>query len=205
MKKQKTNATKKKALTTSIPTTQDDTREKQIIKYFKLTPVQSRILHDAEDIFLNPYEAKSVTKKKGVSTARQVHLAKIAKWRTRYWIFAKGPSKGKGMQIEEIYIHHPSTLEPFFKQCEQKIEPIIALGEQVITALEGQKFDFDIIRTTFERGSRLDDPTISWKLVQTGLALPIDDTDAATKILADFVAANPLAGDLAFCPIAISA
>ena len=79
--------------------TQDDSREKQIIKLCQLIKVDSRCLHDAEDKKGNMFEVKTLTSPyKGISTARQVHVKKINKWRQRYWLFAKGKKNTKGIQ-----------------------------------------------------------------------------------------------------------
>lgn len=175
---------------------QDDSREKQIIRHCGLVEEESRILHDATDpIYDFPFEIKSVTKNKGVSTARQVHVRKVEKWRSRYWICAKGPRTKSGMDIKELYLLHPEDLEPFFSKCEKKIRSKFDVGIDVLVAAYQSGMDKEVLRQvkkTLEVGTRLDDPTIPWRLVQTGLPLSIENSLAASESILEFIGKRPL-------------
>jgi len=175
--------------------TQDNTREVQIVEHCELRPIRSRIKHDADDEFWNWYELKSVTKYKGVSTARQVHLKKIEKWRLMYWIFANGPKTKTGMKIEELFIHHPETLEPFFKKCEYKIRSKLDKCDKVLQAAKSTGLSDVLlaeVEYAMEVGTRLDDPTIPWSLIKSGLELPVNDSETTGYIIREFVRNVPL-------------
>ncbi len=173
--------------------TQDNGRELQVIKYLQLTSGNTRIGDDAY-IDQIPIEVKSVTKNKGVSTARQVHLNKINKWRKYYWVFAKGPVIESGMKIDYLFVCHPRTLEPFFVKCENKIKSKWNKCQQLIDSSKDlDETTMSEVKKIMEVGTRLDDPSISWKLISTvGHSLPIDDSDKASSIIREYINQNPL-------------
>lgn len=176
--------------------TQDDSREKQIIKLCQLIKVDSRCLHDAEDKKGNMFEVKTLTSPyKGISTARQVHVKKINKWRQRYWLFAKGKKNTKGMKIEDLYIHHPNSLEPFFMKCEERINKAIRACSCLIKAAKKINMPIREIKEVLriiEIGARLDNPTISQKLMKSGFRLSTKNSKTLKKEMNFFVAKYPL-------------
>lgn len=178
--------------------TQDDARQKQIASVCGLTHnAKSRIAEDAFDALGRAFEIKSVTKDKGVSTSRQVHRPKINKWRSQYWIIAKGPKTEDGMEIRECFIAHPEDLEPFFSACERKIDRYKSECDAVLAAAARQGITPDIIarvRQVIEVGTRLDDPTIPWRLVKTLTPIPLDAIEHASRVIQDFVCRRPLGG-----------
>ena len=97
--------------------------------------------------------------------------------------------------MEELYIHHPGTLEPFFEKCEHKIRTKLDKCQAVLVAAEIAGMAKDVlneVETVMEVGTRLDDPTIPWSLVKNGLELPINDSEATGYIIREFVSKNPL-------------
>jgi len=177
--------------------TQDNSRENQIINLCSLEKQPGRIGVDARDIWHKyPYEIKSVTKNKGVSTARQVHVNKINKWRSIYWIFAKGLKTIDGMTINELFIAHPDDLEPFFKKCENKINDKLKLCKTVLRAAKKQKISktiLDTVKKTMEVGTRLDDPCIPWKLItENGTPLTKTNKRKIKKEIKSFVEEYPI-------------
>lgn len=149
---------------------QDREREDLLVKMFDLTPAnKNRIGIDAIDEFKNSYELKTTTKS-GVSTARDVGLNHLKKWRNLYWIFAKGCYVKDQFIIEEIYFLSPTDLEVWFRKIESKLIEKNVLFERIIQLLQQYHFtqkEIEQIEYIFQRGVLLNDPNIPWSYIQS--------------------------------------
>jgi hypothetical protein len=164
-------------------TAQYDIREKQLIKMFGLFKDRSEHPREGVDAFFAldesvfPFELKSTTKKnKSVSTARDLGMRHIHKFRQRHWLFAIMESRS----IAEVRYGSPSMMEPWIS----KIEAKILKGENLKRNCMGILFDnFDVmglndalqIEKYINRGITLNDPCIPWSLIRT---LPVVENRA---------------------------
>jgi hypothetical protein len=115
------------------------------------------------------YELKSTTRDR-VSSARDVGMDHLTKWRQLNWIFGRGNYKGRTFDFEQIYLLTPAQMEPWFCVMEAKITRDDALFKQVLIVLERTGFcaaERERVQLAFRRGVLLNDPTISWGYIQT--------------------------------------
>jgi len=113
---------------------QDDIRERTVCKMLGLLrSEESPFSHltkkregiDAFDDHGNPFEIKGTSEDRNdgcFSTARDVTVNKVNKWRKQYWIFAIGDNYEARYDCKELYIFHPSQLEFFFLDVQRRIE-----------------------------------------------------------------------------------
>ncbi len=175
--------------------TQDDAREIQIINLCSLIKSDVRDGIDAFDESGNLFEIKSTTKKsKSISTARDVHLHTVERWRKQHWIMAWGSKTEKGMDIKELYVAHPDDLEPFFQKVESKIRKKYEVAAKFIMAntSEPEEDRVEALKVV-KRGSSLNDPTISWKLIRERCT-PLDASNPteASRAVRHFISAKPV-------------
>ena len=118
---------------------QDDRREKELIQLIGLRGGSSRSGVDAFFDFsakgvkyATPIELKSTTSR-SVSTARDVGLGHIERWRQRVWVF--GFYDRAGIRLERVLALGPQEMEPWIGQIERYIGPDIAIGERVAMRL----------------------------------------------------------------------
>lgn len=83
--------------------------------------------------YATPIELKSTTSK-SVSTARDVGLSHVEKWRSRVWIF--GFYDPSGDQLESLLVLGPRDMEPWISQIEHYIAPDMRIGERSARRLE---------------------------------------------------------------------
>ena len=92
----------------------------QILLLTGLKKIPCRHGNDAIDARGNEYEIKSVDhrkKQKGFSTGHHVKASTIERYRTAHWIFAVY----SGVNLKEIYLMTPSSLESVFKKWEDRL------------------------------------------------------------------------------------
>jgi hypothetical protein len=166
---------------------QDNEREAQLVTWFALQSTnENRIGIDAADEFNYQYELKTTTKA-GVSTARDVGLNHIAKWRKLIWICAKGHYQGDEFIITDTYVLYPSNLEQWFRKIEAKVTRRKALFSTVISLMRKSGFaDTELVdvESAFERGVLLNDPNIPWSYVeQNGVRIDKDHAAELRRLL----------------------
>ena len=118
---------------------QDDRREVELRELIGLRSGESRSGVDAYFDFSDgnrryavPVELKSTTNRT-VSTARDVGLAHIRKWRSRLWIFGFYDSSGATM--ESLLILGPDDMEGWIARVERYIAPDFLIGERAAERL----------------------------------------------------------------------
>jgi hypothetical protein len=100
---------------------QDREREDALIRRLDLQSANAnRIGIDAHDEFGNNYELKTTTQAR-ISTARDVGLNHLNKWRELFWICSKGHYGSGGFQFTETYFLFPAQLEEWFSRIEDSI------------------------------------------------------------------------------------
>jgi hypothetical protein len=115
------------------------------------------------------YELKSTTRDR-VSSARDVGLDHLRKWRQLNWIFGRGNYEGRAFKFEEIYLLTPAQMEPWFEIIEEKITEDDALFARILRVLKKEGFtvaERERVQRAFRRGVLLNDPKIRWTYVQT--------------------------------------
>jgi hypothetical protein len=127
---------------------QDDSREQELCNLFNLVwdPDHSR---GGEDAWFEakvkgrsvqvPVEVKSTTTS-SVSTARDVGLDHIHKWREKIWVigyYSTERSRGKPRLVSTLCLT-PDEMEPWIAQVEQYIAPDFAIGQRSATRLTKQ-------------------------------------------------------------------
>jgi hypothetical protein len=149
---------------------QDKDREDALVKMFGLIPTnQNRIGIDAKDEHNNQYELKTTTKS-SVSTARDVGMNHLKKWRSLFWICSKGHYENDDFCFEETYFLFPEDLEPWFLQIETKLTSKDLLFQRIIDLLCHNGFTQDEISQleyVFQRGVLLNDPNIPWSYIKS--------------------------------------
>lgn len=80
-----------------------------------------------------PIELKSTTVG-SVSTARDVGLGHIEKWRARLWVF--GFYSSSGGVLERVLTLGPDDMEPWISRIERYIAPDFMIGERTAAKLE---------------------------------------------------------------------
>jgi hypothetical protein len=124
---------------------------------------------DASDGEGRLFELKSTTRDR-VSSARDVGMDHLAKWRQLNWIFGRGTYRGRHFGFEEIYFLTPAQMEPWFTVIESKLTRDDALFERVLKVLERAGFgvmERERVQHAFRRGVLLNDPKIPWGYVRT--------------------------------------
>jgi len=174
---------------------QDNRSETQIARHVGLTASEKRAGSDATDSHGNSFELKSATKT-GVTTARDVGVHTIAKWRKTYWVVATGSKRAGEFEISSIYVAHPQDLEPWF----DKLENLLLAEERVCVRVlkaaakaGAAKDDIAFVLRKCERGITRNNPKIPLRLFQEH-CLKLNHTNriAAKKQLAEFVRNRPL-------------
>jgi hypothetical protein len=124
---------------------------------------------DAEDEKGRLYELKSTTRDR-VSSARDVGMGHLTKWRQLNWIFGRGHYKGRTFDFEQIYFLTPAQMELWFSTMEAKLTRDDELFRRVLRVLKRAGFtasERDRVQLALQRGVRLNDPKIPWGYVQT--------------------------------------
>ncbi len=162
-------------------TTQDDSRENEQIKIFKLMPYKGRSNKYTPDAYLQikakKYDIELKTrdiKKSGISTSREFSFQKIEEWKKNDgFIFSSYEKLPNGFIFHQHIFCTPEQLKPFFDKQEEKqneghagrigwktynekIRPLLVKDENVEPLLEQ-------IDKTILQGTKLNDPKISWK------------------------------------------
>lgn len=165
-------------------TVQDDQRERELCRIFNLhwSPEHQR---DGTDAYFNlevngknisiPVEVKSTTGD-SVSTARDVGMAHIKKWRSRFWVIGFY-TKTRNPDLVKTLCLTPDDIEPWVASIEEKILPDFALANRAARRLEmadlfeicGEK-DF----YTIEDAKRLYKQQWSTQQYQAALDMTID-------------------------------
>ena len=149
---------------------QDRDREDGLRKIFELRQANhNRTGPDATDEKGRLYELKSTTRDR-VSSARDVGVDHLTKWRQLNWIFGRGNYKGRAFDFEQIYFLTPAQMEPWFSVMEAKLTRDDALFKRVLRVLAAHGFtpaERDRVQLAFRRGVLLNDPKIPWGYVQT--------------------------------------
>ncbi len=105
-----------------------------------------------------------------ISTARDVGLNHLKKWRQLYWICSKGNYVNRKFQFAETYFLFPAQLEEWFSKIEASITADDKLFKRVLKLLKKMGFklpELERVRRAFRRGVLLNDPRIPWKYIQT--------------------------------------
>ena len=162
-------------------TTQDDSRENEQIKIFKLTPYKGRSNKYTPDAYVKikgkKYDIELKTrdiKKSGVSTSREFSIQKIEEWKKNdAFIFSSYEKLPNGFIFHQHVFCTAKQLKPFFDKQEKKqneghagrvglkkyneeYRHLLVKGGLDKPTLE--KFDKTILQ-----GTKLNDPKISWK------------------------------------------
>lgn len=150
---------------------QDGEREDALIQLFDLISTnENRIGVDAKDENDNRFELKTTTKL-GVSTARDVGMNHIEKWRQLNWICAKGQYDSENLfKFEEIYFLFPENLESWFCTIVCKLQEKDHLFSRITDLMVKYRFadiEIDQIQYVFKRGTLLNNPNIPWSYIQT--------------------------------------
>jgi hypothetical protein len=132
------------------------------------------------------YELKSTTRDR-VSSARDVGMGHLTKWRRLNWIFGRGNYRGRTFDFEQIYFLTPAQMEPWFSVMEEKITRDDALFERVLKVLQRSGFtveEREHVRLAFRRGVLLNDPKIPWGYIQThGVRIDNDHAKQLRKLV----------------------
>jgi len=124
-------------------TVQDDVRERELCRLFNLqwSPEHQRDGTDAHfNVKVNgtnisvPVEVKSTTGDT-VSTARDVGIAHIRKWRSRFWVIGFY-TKTRNPDLIKTICLTPDDIEPWVASIEEKILPDVALANRAARRLE---------------------------------------------------------------------
>lgn len=118
---------------------QDDTREDMVRQLLKLKKNSSRSGVDAyhqfsrdDKEYIADIELKS-TSKDSVTTARDVGIDHLVKWRSRIWIIAYF---NQDETLKSILCLSPKEMEPWIVRKENYVKPDILLGEIASTKLD---------------------------------------------------------------------
>ena len=164
-----------------IRTTQDDSRENEQIRIFKLQPYKGRSNKYIPDAYVNiddnKYDLELKTrdiKKSGVSTSRDFGKEKIEQWKKNDgFVFSSYEKKKTGFVFHEHVFCTAGQLKPFFDKQEKKQQDGHAgrIGRQkyneIIRPLllknEDAKKLIEKLDKTINQGTKINDPKISWK------------------------------------------
>jgi Restriction endonuclease PvuII len=132
------------------------------------------------------YELKSTTRDR-VSSARDVGMDHLTKWRHLNWIFGRGNYKGRQFDFEQIYFLTPEQMEPWFSVIEAKLTRDDALFKRALKVLERAGFtaaERERVQLAFRRGVLLNDPKIPWGYVRThGVRIESDYAKRLRKLV----------------------
>ncbi len=178
--------------------TQDDGREVRQIKLFKLKAGKGRSNRYTSDatktINGKTYvlELKSCDVAKGqISTSREFGEEKIKDWETNDgFLFSQFKKTKDGFEFVRHVFCTPEQLRPFFdKQIEKQkagvadragLDEWVEVGELLVETVGREKAER--LEKTFKRGTRLNDPRLSWKKVEKwGTLLSADDPHGHLK------------------------
>lgn len=120
---------------------QDDVRENQMIEILQLKKGIERSGVDASLDFVDEtgieycaqIELKSTTGRT-VSTARDVGIEHIRKWRSRIWIFGFYDTTGE--ELQSLLCLGPAEMEPWIAKVEKYISPDFIIGELITEKLD---------------------------------------------------------------------
>jgi hypothetical protein len=165
-------------------TVQDDIRERELCRLFNLqwNPGHQRDGTDAHfNVEINganvsvPVEVKSTTGDT-VSTARDVGMAHIKKWRSRLWVIGFY-TKTRNPDIVKTLCLTPDDIEPWVASIEKKILPDFAIANRAARRLDMPDL-FEICGEkeyyTIEDAKRLYKQQWSAEQYQTALDLTIE-------------------------------
>ena len=148
---------------------QDDVRERSMRGLFGLRESgEGRMGADVVDEFGNRYELKSATRS-GVTTARDVGIHTINRWRTRYWVICRGRNTGEGFIIHECRFLAPSMMEGWLSGLEAVMRRDLDLLQRVIETIKDGNFtDEEIARLEYlvRRGYMINNPKIPWRYIE---------------------------------------
>ena len=139
---------------------QDDAREQELCNLFNLEwdPDHAR---DGVDAWFEatvdgiahrvPVEVKSTTTD-SVSTARDVGLSHIHRWRSKFWVIGFYASKGGLPRIGHCLCLTPSEMKPWIDQIENYVMPDFRISEEAAKHLTlddlylvcGEKAEYDL-------------------------------------------------------------
>jgi hypothetical protein len=175
---------------------QDSARQRLILEHCGLRGIEGRMaLADATDRRGNLYELKSATKR-GVTTARDVGLHTVDRWRRKYWIIAIGRNLEGGFQIGALYIAHPDDLESFFGQIQDRLEADWKTCSAVLKAAQASGMEggvLDRVREICRRGITINNPKIPLACVEENATqISHDRPRVARRQIGAFVRARPL-------------
>jgi len=179
-------------------TTQDDTRENMQIELFKLEALQGRSNKYIPDARVaiegveHLVELKTAdAKRKSVSTARNVTLAKIDEWEKVWWLFSLYEKQPNGKVIlTEHYLGNMHRLRPWFNKQRTSINKGskkyggLVSWEKAYNILKEHmdKDELDKLNHSFHmRGVGLNDPKIRWSFIQKH-CIRLDDKDLAASL-----------------------
>ena len=181
-----------------VRTTQDDERENMQVELFDLTPLQGRSNKYIPDAILANGEEEhfielktSDERRRQVSTARNVTLAKIDEWEKVWWVFSLYRKDGKGKcSLVEHYLGDKDMLGEWFNQQRKKINE----GTKTYGGLDSWQEAYGILlehmdntqlnkldHTFRMRGMGLNDPKISWSYIERN-CIKLDNDDLASDL-----------------------
>lgn len=165
-------------------TVQDDIRERELCRLFNLqwNPQHQR---DGTDAYFNveinganvsvPVEVKSTTGD-SVSTARDVGMAHIKKWRSRFWVIGFY-TKTRNPDLVKTLCLTPDDIEPWVASIEEKVLPDFAIANRAARRLDMSDL-FEICGAkeyyTIEDAKKLHKQQWSAEQYQAALDLTID-------------------------------
>jgi hypothetical protein len=122
---------------------QDNERERELCRSFNLiwnpnhqrdgVDAQFRIKINGQDILI-PVEVKSTTGS-SVSTARDVGMDHIRKWRSQFWVIGYFTKEARPNMIKTLCLS-PSDMEPWIASIEQKVLPDFQLAGYAARRIE---------------------------------------------------------------------
>ena len=179
-------------------TTQDDIRENKQLKLFNLKALAGRSNKYIPDGTLKinnrqvSVELKTCSiKRKQVSTTRDLSLKKLDEYEKVWWIFSQYEKTSKGQVLTgEHYICHGTDLKPWLDKQRTKMREGtkdfagLDVWDQILKHCEGKisKEDLDKAAKTYQRGTRLNDPSISWNKYVVELGSKIDSNNPSKHI-----------------------
>lgn len=169
---------------------QDGTREYSLASLSGLILGTSRIDVDAWDRFGNPFELKT-TSKGGVSTARDLGIQHLNKWRERFWVIANFKNFEDGFSFGRIFFLAPVHMEGWYSKIEACLRKDMELADKTLSILSGNISNIEMLRVehVLKRGRLMNDPNIPKKYVETN---GIEITANPAGLLSDLVQKFPL-------------
>lgn len=147
---------------------QDDVREDMMRKMFGLLESsEGRIGADAVDASGRRFELKSGTKR-SVTTARDVGLHTLEKWRGKHWLVGFGAIKSGQFEFEEVYYLSPNDMEGFCQKISSKISPDLAIWDKAkayLSSCDMNAQEIDRLEYLVNRGYTLNNPKIPYKYI----------------------------------------